>query len=117
VSTDILVNTTRGAGWAFGWRLLTRALGLVNTLVLARLLVPGDFGLVAIATGFSQGILALSQVGMEDALIRHPKPTRELYDTAFTINLLRGLATAQWWRPWPGQWRFSSASRAWRRCC
>jgi O-antigen/teichoic acid export membrane protein len=94
VTDDILVNTTRGASWALGWRLLTRLLGLVNTLVLARLLVPGDFGLVAIATGFSQGIMALSQVGMEDALIRHRHATREHYDTAFTINLLRGLATS-----------------------
>ena len=94
MSDDILVNTTRGAGWAIGWRLLTRVLGLANTLVLARLLVPGDFGLVAIATGFSQGILALSQLGMEDALIRHRHATRALYDTAFTINLMRGLATS-----------------------
>ena len=29
-----------GAGWIVGWRMSTRALGLISTLVLARLLLP-----------------------------------------------------------------------------
>ena len=94
MSDSILVKTTLGAGWAIGWRILTRLLGFFSTLALARLLVPEDFGLVAIATGFSQGILAFSQLGVEEALIRHKTAERAVYDTAFTINLIRGLATA-----------------------
>ena len=94
MSDTILVKTARGAGWAIGWRMVTRLLGFLSTLVLARLLLPGDFGLVALATGFSQGIMALSELGMEEAVIRQHDSSREIYDTAFTINLLRGLATA-----------------------
>ncbi len=94
VVDSILTRTARGAGWAIGWRMTTRLLGLVNTFVLVRLLVPGDFGLVALATGFAQAISQLSALGIEEAVIREQAPTRETYDTAFTINLFRGLATA-----------------------
>ena len=94
LSDSILSKTARGAGWTIGWRMSTRILGVMSTLILARLLVPADFGLVALATGFAQGLLALSTLGIDEAVIRHPAATREVYDTAFTINLIRGLATA-----------------------
>ena len=71
----------------------TRLLGFINTLVLARLLLPGDFGLVTLATGFFQGVMAVSALGIDEAVIRQPHATRATYDTAFTINLIRGLAT------------------------
>ncbi len=92
-SDSILTQTARGAGWAIGWRMTTRLLGLVNTFVLVRLLLPADFGLVALATGFAQAISQLSALGIEEAVIREQAPTRDTYDTAFTINLIRGLAT------------------------
>src|SRR5580704_14856155 len=88
------------------WRALTRVLGLASTLVLARVLVPADFGLLAMATSFAAGIEALSQLGLQDALVRHPDGER-LHDVAFTLQLARGLATglvvalaaplAAWW--------------------
>ena len=83
-----------GAGWIVGWRMSTRALGLISTLVLARLLLPADFGMVALATGFAQAIEAMSYMGVEDALVRAENPGRRLYDTGFTLNLLRGMAMA-----------------------
>jgi lipopolysaccharide exporter len=91
---SILVKTAKGAGWVIGWRLLTRALGLVSTLFLVRLLLPVDFGLVTLATSFSQAIDSLSSIGVEEAVIREKQPSRELYDSAFTINVIRGVATS-----------------------
>jgi O-antigen/teichoic acid export membrane protein len=93
-SGEILRRTAKGAGWIVGWRMATRALGLCSTLILARLLLPADFGLVALATAFITSIDALSVLGVDDALIRIENPRRALYDTAFTINLIRGVATA-----------------------
>lgn len=78
----------------FVWRLATRGIGLTSTLVLARLLQPEDFGLVAIATGFIMAAEALSWIGVQDALAREPNPDRDLYDTAFTLSILRGGASA-----------------------
>ena len=88
-----LTKVAKGAGWIIGWRMATRILGLASTLFLVRLLLPSDFGLVTIATGFGQAIDALSALGVEEAVIREKEPSRELYDSAFTINIIRGLAT------------------------
>ena len=39
----------RGAAWMVLFRLFDRSVGIVSTTILARLLVPADFGLVAMA--------------------------------------------------------------------
>ena len=91
---SILAKTARGAGWVIGWRLVTRSLGLISTLFLVRLLHPADFGLVTLAMSFGQAIDSLSSLGVEEAVIREKHPTRDLYDSAFTINVIRGFATA-----------------------
>ena len=106
---SILHRTAAGAAWLIGWRMCTRALGIVSTLVLVRLLLPEDFGLVALATGFWQAIDAFSGLGVEEALIREKVPSRALYDTGFTINLLRGLLTVAVITAgaWPVAWFFA----------
>ena len=89
----ILHKTARGAGWVIGWRMARRLLGFINLLVLARLLVPADFGVVALAAGLAGSLDALATVGVEDALVREKALNRALYDTGFTMNVLRGLLT------------------------
>jgi lipopolysaccharide exporter len=74
------------------WRLGMRALGLVSTLVLVRLIAPADFGIIALATSFMQTIDGMLTLGTEEAVIREAAPGRAFYDTAFTLNLLRGLS-------------------------
>ncbi len=88
--TSILQKTAQGAGWVVAWRMMTRTLGLFSTLVLVRLLAPADFGLVALASSFSVSIEAFSWIGIEEGVIRHTAPTPVLYDTAFTLSVLRG---------------------------
>lgn len=83
-----------GAGWVVAWRLATRNLGLLSTLVLVRLLQPSDFGLIALATGFIDAVDALSDICVQDALVRVPVVDRDLYDTGFGLSVLRGVLTA-----------------------
>ena len=42
-------HMVRGSIWAIGLRWAVRFTGLVSTVILARLLTPADFGIVAIA--------------------------------------------------------------------
>ncbi len=91
---SLLARTARGAGWVMAWRLGMRALGLASTLVLVRLIAPADFGIIALATGFMQAIDGMLVLGTEEAVIRETAPGRDFYDTAFTLNLLRGLSAA-----------------------
>jgi lipopolysaccharide exporter len=91
---SIAHRTALGAAWLVSWRLISRLLGLGNTFLLARLLVPGDFGIVAIATTYVTAFDALSALGTDDMIVRSPNPTRALFDTGFTVAALRGLLNA-----------------------
>ncbi|MGE4044694.1 MAG: oligosaccharide flippase family protein [Acetobacteraceae bacterium] len=93
-SSHLLLRTARGAAWVIAWRMGLRVLGLVSTLILVRLLTPADFGLVAVAASFMQSIDGLMMISTEEAVIRERAPSRAVYDTAFTINLLRGAFVA-----------------------
>jgi O-antigen/teichoic acid export membrane protein len=90
----MLGRTMRGAGWVVAWRMMTRTLGLGSTLVLVRLLAPEDFGLVALATSFAIALDVCLSIGVEDQIVRTTNPRPALYDTAFTLNLIRSLLVA-----------------------
>ena len=72
-------------------RFCMRGLGLVSTIVLARLLIPEDFGLVALAMVLVGATEALTTFNFDIALIRDQQATRAHYDTAWTLGVLRGL--------------------------
>ncbi len=91
---SITARIARSTAWIVGWRMASRALGLVSTLLLVRLLSPADFGLVALGTSFVIAVDTLSDLGVEDALVRERAPDPALYATAFTLTAIRGLLTA-----------------------
>jgi lipopolysaccharide exporter len=91
---SITVRLIRGTGWNLAWRVLSRSVGFVSILVLAQLLVPADIGIVALATSISASIDAISQFGVREALVRLKDHQEDLYDTAFTVQLGRGVLTA-----------------------
>src|SRR5579872_3725969 len=78
----------KGSAWVIGVRWAVRFLGLISTIVLARLLVPADFGIVTIAMIILGTVEVFAQTGQHLAIIRHPNPTREHYDTAWTIFIM-----------------------------
>lgn len=88
----------KGAAWMILARWTLRLIGIVSTLFLARLLVPEDFGLVAMAMTVIALVELMSYLGLEMVLIAHDAPTRQHYDTAWTLNfcvvMLCALVTA-----------------------
>jgi O-antigen/teichoic acid export membrane protein len=85
---------TRGAAWMIGLRLTDRNLGFLSTIILARLLVPADFGVVVLAMAMIGAIDDLADFGFEQALIQNQKAVRAHYDTAWTFGMIRGAASA-----------------------
>ncbi len=71
-----------------------RVLGFASMLVLARLLVPEDFGLVALGMAIVGSLAAFSEFGFDLALIQNQSAGRKHYDTAWTLSLLRGFLLA-----------------------
>ncbi|MGZ8997425.1 MAG: oligosaccharide flippase family protein [Allosphingosinicella sp.] len=65
-----------------------RLIGLVSVLVLARLLSPEDFGIVALAMSVLALVDIFSALGLRQALLRVARPERAHYDTAWTIQLI-----------------------------
>jgi len=62
-------RTLRGMLWAYGSYVGGRLLVLLSTVVLARLLTPADFGIVALALVFTAFLETLSDLGLTQALM------------------------------------------------
>lgn len=75
----------RGAGWMIFLRWGVRSLGFVRTLILARLLIPADFGLVALAMMMLGFVEALTKLRPDFALIQNTRAERRHYDTVWTF--------------------------------
>ena len=78
----------RGAFWAVSIQWTTRLVGLASVVILARLLSPKDFGLVSLALIATAFVELIGAVGFRQALLRIREPSREHFDTAWTIQLL-----------------------------
>jgi lipopolysaccharide exporter len=83
-------STARGALWMVLFKLLERGLGLISTLILARLLMPKDFGIVAMAMSVVALLEVFSSFGMDTVLIQRQDAGREHFNSAWTLNLLAG---------------------------
>jgi len=92
--TPLAGRAVKGAAWMIAWRMATRILGLGSTLLLAHILVPADFGLVAMAMVLAGAIDSIALIGLQDALIRRASHDRALFDPAFAMQIIRGFVTA-----------------------
>src|SRR5450755_2679114 len=90
-SAGMRAEMARGAAWMVLFRLFDRSIGIVSTTVLARLLVPADFGLVAMAMSVIAIVELATAFSFEMALIQKPDPLREHFNTAWTLNILVAL--------------------------
>ena len=76
------------------YKFAERGLGLISTIILARLLVPSDFGLIAMAMSIIALLELLYSFGFDMALIQNPDAGRKHYDTAWTFNVILGTISA-----------------------
>jgi len=76
--------------WVVAARWGIRAIGLVSTVVLARLLTPADFGIIALAMLVVGLMEIFNETGLVIYIIRHPDPQRSHFDTVFTLQLIIG---------------------------
>lgn len=79
----------RGTIWVAGARILVNLIAFCSTILLARLLTPSDFGIVAIASAIVAIVTALSELSLAEALIQHRDPTDAHFHSAWTLNLAR----------------------------
>jgi O-antigen/teichoic acid export membrane protein len=88
------VTLAQQAGSAVLWRgfglSIEKVIFLFRILILARILAPADFGLVAIGMVSLAVMTSLTDFGIVPALIQQPAGNKRHLDTAWTIGLVRG---------------------------
>lgn len=84
----------KGSLWISGARVTANFLNFVGMLVLARILVPEDFGLVALGTAILVIVTAVTDIPVAEALVQHREPTRDHFHAAWTLGLLRAVLVA-----------------------
>ncbi|MEX2150373.1 MAG: oligosaccharide flippase family protein [Steroidobacteraceae bacterium] len=86
------------AAQALRWRMLQLAgvqlIYFVRLLILARLLAPEAFGLLAIASIAVSVLMRLSDFGMIPALVQRRDATPAQHDAAWTVGLVRAFVVA-----------------------
>ena len=87
-------DAVRGIGWAFLNSISGRALQTITTLMLAKLLVPADFGVFALASIFINGLGVLPDVGFPQVLIYLQGDIRKSANTAFILSTATGILFA-----------------------
>lgn len=81
-------KTIRGVGWSFVDNIASSGITFLVGLVLARLLTPSEYGVMAIITILVAVSNSIIDSGFSNALIRKVRIERMDYNTVFYFNLL-----------------------------
>ena len=116
---DVRSKMARGAAWMVGFKLLDRGLALISTLVLARILVPSDFGMIAMAASLIAVLDLFGAFGLDVALIQRQGATPEHFNTAWTLNIATSslIATLMLAFAWPMSLFYSEPRLTAVVCC
>ncbi len=91
-SRPLYERTARAGLWTVGGKLVAKGVDFLSLLVLARFLGPAEFGLVAMAMTAVFIVEAVMDMPLSIVLLNVDEPTDIMFDTAFTLGLLRSLA-------------------------
>ena len=84
-------KTVKGVAWTSLDQVATLGFTFVIGVILARLLSPSDYGLLAMIAVFNAIAFAFLDSGFGNALIRKPDLTEDDNSTAFYFNILAGV--------------------------
>lgn len=91
---NLTTKTVQGVGWSGLSQIVRSLLQLVIIAILARLLTPNDFGLIAMVVVFINLAMVFRDLGLTAALIQRSGITEEHLSSSFWINVLIGFLLA-----------------------
>lgn len=83
------IGTLHNIAFTVGARWIDRVLGFFSTIIIARILLPEDIGIIAMASIVVGLVDVLLALGVNIALIKNNSAAKEDYDTAWTIRLIQ----------------------------
>lgn len=91
MNQTLIYRVKKGFKWSIFGNASGRFLQLLGDIILSRLLIPEDFGLMAIALSLVAIFEMLTETGFASVLIQKQKEISGLLNTAWTIEVLKGL--------------------------
>jgi O-antigen/teichoic acid export membrane protein len=80
----------QAGGWAMAGFAVEKGIAFLQLVVLTRLLLPGDFGLMAASAAVLLAIQMFSELGLEPAVIAKPTLRDEDLRVVWTLSVIRG---------------------------
>jgi O-antigen/teichoic acid export membrane protein len=85
----------RGTGWIGTTAYINAAVSFIGNIFLARLLVPNDFGIYALAASILSLVFMISGFGTQESIVQcHEDNIEELIPTAFWMTIALGVTLA-----------------------
>ena len=84
-------KVTVGVAWSVAEKIGSMLMQMVVSIVVARLLMPEDFGVLAILTFFTALMAVVVDSGFSQTLIRKTEPTESDYKSVFVFNVVTSL--------------------------
>jgi len=94
LKSDLGTRSVRSGAVTVGGQGARFVLRLVSVPILARLLTPEDFGLVAMVTAVTNFIMVFRDMGLSSATVQQPHIDHAQVSTLFWLNALVGVALA-----------------------
>ncbi|QXP67972.1 lipopolysaccharide biosynthesis protein [Polaribacter sp. AHE13PA] len=89
--TSLKKKSLTGLVWDFVGKLGLQGVGFFVSIILARILLPEDFGLLAIITVFINLANVFLDFGFSTALVQRTNVTNEHYASVFFMNVIMGV--------------------------
>jgi len=89
--SELKKQTVSGVKWVFAASVIQRGLSFITTIILARLLMPADFGLFALAFVMIDAFGVFKSLGFDSALVRRKDDIKEAANTAFFLIPAMGM--------------------------
>tara|TARA_R110001599_G_scaffold310954_1_gene518197 strand:+ start:6318 stop:7787 length:1470 start_codon:yes stop_codon:yes gene_type:complete len=88
MTQSVNASIAKGAVWMLALRFCVKGISIVSIMILARLLTPEDFGLMALATSVYALVELFRAFGFSTALIQKQNASRAHYDSAWTMQVI-----------------------------
>lgn len=83
-----------GVSWMSAFRIFSRAIALVRIVILARLLVPSQFGIFGIASMTLALLEIMTETGINVFLVQEKDEIKEYVNDAWIVSIIRGFLIA-----------------------
>ncbi|MFC6589258.1 oligosaccharide flippase family protein [Sulfitobacter pacificus] len=89
--TTLLARAARGSTWTALTFVISQGARFVSNLILARLLFPESFGIMALVTMMLIGLTLISDMGIAQSIMQSKRGDEpDFLDTAWTLQIIRG---------------------------